>query len=84
MRAKKIFLQYGGNKRMMHADFVLEEYLNYKVDPNVEAQWNMEILNELLIKIKETEIVDFEFNKFLKKSIEIKCYSKISEVECFF
>lgn len=82
--AKKIFFQYGGNKGMMHADSVLAEYLSYEIDVETEQKWNFEILEELKNKIKENKIVDFELNRFIKKSIELKCLLAINSIIDFF
>lgn len=82
--AKKIFFQYGGNKGMMHADSVLAEYLSYEIDVETEHEWNFEILEELQNKIKENRIVDFELNRFIKKSVELKCLLAIKGIIDFF
>lgn len=56
--AKKIFMEYNGNKYLMAHDGVLNEYRQYCIDYSLEHVWRIELINEKIESISKSSAKD--------------------------
>ncbi len=71
-KAKKIFMNYGGNYFHMQRDGILSEYKSYAIDKSTEKMWLREYQETILKKIKEGYSLDVYLTKFFSAMRQIR------------
>ena len=83
LRAKKIFLKYGGSHFHMEREGELETYRKFSISNAQEDLWINEYQNDLLLKVENEDIVSYSFLQLidvLQRSKNIICIKSLLSI----
>jgi len=78
--AKKLFLSYCGSYYEMDRDGVLEKYLSFSVNKDIEKEWGNIKCDELLNKTRIQPVVNDDFDCLLTLIKSVKLLDKLDKL----